>query len=126
MPNGYGATLGPMHRRLLLQSLAAAPLAAVPTAAAPKIVVTDLEIFQVKVNHRGNWVLPRLRTNAGITGIGDASHGKDDVVLTLLRRFFERIKGRSIFDIEWLRGQAEVEVKETGIPAAIALSGIEQ
>ena len=88
--------------------------------------MTDLEVFQVKVNHRGNWVLPRLRTNAGITGIGDASHGRDELVLTLLGRFFERMKGRSIFDIEWLRAQAEAEIKENGVAAAVALSGIEQ
>ena len=115
-----------MHRRLLLQSLAAAPLAAVPAAAAAKIVVTDLEIFQVKVNHRGNWVLPRVRTNTGLTGIGDASHGKDDLVVTLLRQFFDRLKGRSIFDIEWLREQAQPAIKENGIPGAIAFSGLEQ
>lgn len=116
-----------MDRRRLLQTLALTPVAAASSATeAAKIVVTDLEVFQVKVNHRGNWVLPRLRTNAGITGIGDASHGRDELVLTLLGRFFERMKGRSIFDIEWLRGQAEAEIKESGVAAAVALSGIEQ
>src|SRR4249920_3764717 len=117
-----------MDRRRLLQTLALTPLAATAPAAteAAKIVVADLEVFQVKVNHRGNWVLPRLRTNAGITGIGDASHGRDELVLKLLSRFFERMKGRSIFDIEWLRGQAEAEIKESGVAAAVALSGIEQ
>ena len=115
-----------MHRRLLLQSLAAAPLAAVPSAAASKIVVTDLEIFQVNVNHRGNWVLPRVRTNSDLTGIGDASHGKDDLVVTLLRQFFDWLKGRSIFDIEWLREQAQPAIRENGIPGAIAFSGLEQ
>src|SRR5437667_8947979 len=116
-----------MNRRQLVQSLALTPLAVTAAAAADaaKIVVTDLEIFQVKVNHRGNWVLPRLRTSTGLTGIGDASHGRDDVVLDLLRRFFERLKGRSIFDIEWLREQAQPEIKEKGIPAAIAFSGLE-
>jgi galactonate dehydratase len=104
------------------------PLAATARGAAPaaKIIVTDLEIFQIKVNHRGNWVLVRIRTNTGLTGIGDASHGRDDLVLTLLRKFFDQIKGRSIFELEWLRGQAEGDVKQNGVPAAIALSGIEQ
>ena len=114
-----------MYRRRVLQSLALTPFAA---AAPPPsgITVTDLEIFQVKVNHRGNWVLPRLRTSTGLTGIGDASHGHDDVVLGLLQRFFGMLKGRSIFDIEWLREQAQPEIKKTGIPAAIAFSGLEQ
>jgi galactonate dehydratase len=117
-----------MERRRLLQSLALSPLAATARAAAPaaKMVVTELEIFQVKVNHRGNWVLLRMHTNTGLTGIGEASHGAENSVLTLLNKFFGRIKGRSVFDIEWLRGQAETDVKENGVSAAIALSGIEQ
>ena len=90
------------------------------------MTVTDLEIFQVKVNRRGNWVLPRLRTSSGITGIGDASHGKEETVVTLMRRFFERLKGRSINDIEWLRHEVEPEIKAGGVSAAVALSGLEQ
>src|ERR1044072_1362565 len=117
-----------MERRRLLQSLALTPLAAAVrgAASASRIVATDLEIFQVKVNHRGNWVLVGMRTSTGLTGIGDASHGRDEMVLTLLRKFFDRIKGRSVFDIEWLRGQAAAEIKDHGVAAAVALSGIEQ
>jgi galactonate dehydratase len=117
-----------MNRRRLLQSLALPPLAAATrgAAASTKITVADLEIFQVKVNHRGNWILVRLRTNTGLTGIGEASHGGDEGVVGLLHKFFDRMQGRSIFDLEWLRSQAEPEVKESGVTAAIALSGIEQ
>jgi galactonate dehydratase len=117
-----------MERRRLLQSLVLTPLAATARAAAPsaKIVAADLEIFQVKVNHRGNWLLLRMHTNTGLTGIGDASHGHDDTVLALVRKFFDKLKGRSVFDLEWLRGQAEAEIKESGPTGAIALSGIEQ
>src|SRR5689334_12821650 len=99
-----------MKRRKLLQSVALAPFAgASPAAAAEaaKIAVTELEIFHLKVNHRGNWVLPRLRTNVGLTGIGEASHGKDEQVIPLLRRLFERLRGRGIFEIEWLRKEAD-------------------
>jgi galactonate dehydratase len=117
-----------MNRRQIFP-LALTPLAAAapaPPASSAKITVTDLEIFQLTVNHRGNWVLPRLRTNTGLTGIGDASHGHDDVVLGVLRQFFTLLKGRSIFDLEWLREQAQPEIKKTGVPAAIAFSGLEQ
>jgi len=107
-----------------LGSLAAAPPALAAEAA--KITVTDLEIFTVKVNRRGNWVLTRMRTSAGVHGIGEASHGKDDQVVTLLRRFFERLKGRGIFDIEWLREAVKSEVAQNGASAAVALSGLEQ
>jgi galactonate dehydratase len=119
-----------MRRRRFLQSLALIPgaAAAQPDRDAAKITVTGLEIFTVKVNARGNWILTRLSTSAGITGIGDASHNApDEERIRYLRQFFELIKGRSIFDIEWLRTAAEPEIFK-GRPgaASVALSGIEQ
>ena len=62
-----------MERRRLLQSLALGSLAATPalTAEAARITVTNLEIFTVKVNRRGNWLLTRLGTSAGVQGIGE-------------------------------------------------------
>ncbi len=114
-----------MNRRRLLQTLSLAPFAGLP-AFATRITVADLEIFQVKVNRRGNWVLTRLRTSSGVHGIGEASHGKDEQVITYLRRFADRLKGRSIFDIEWLRDSAKPDIAEGGASAAVALSGIEQ
>src|SRR6266851_4892474 len=103
-----------MRRRRVLQSLALIPAVAI---AAPenrdvsKITVTGLEVFKVKVNARGNWMLTRLSTSAGITGIGDASHsGSDEERMRYLKQFFELLKGRSIYDIEWLRWTAEREI----------------
>lgn len=115
-------------RRQLLQSLIAAPLAAAaPDPRAAGITVTGLEIFRVHVNRRGDWLLTRLSTSAGVTGIGDASHGgSDDAKVALIRRFFELFKGRSIFDIERPRTAAEPEIARRGSVAAIALSSLEQ
>src|SRR5260370_40984813 len=99
-----------MGRRRLLQSLALAPaaVAAPPDRDVARITVTGLEIFTVKVNQRGNWMLTRISTSAGITGIGDASHGgPDDERARYLKQFFELLKGRRIYDIEWLRTEAE-------------------
>ena len=118
-----------MHRRRILQTLAAAPLAATAAAAPREIAalkVTGLETFRVKVNRRGDWLLVRLQTNDGLTGIGDASHGRDDSTEPLIRQLFDRLKGRGIFDIEWLRREAQSLVRERGVPAAVALSGLEQ
>ena len=118
-----------MRRRHLLQSLALSPvLASAADRAAAKITVTGLEIFTVKVNARGNWVLARVNTSAGITGIGDASHaGTDEEKVRYLKQFFELIKGRGIFDIEPLRAMAEPEIfKGRSGAAAVSLSGIEQ
>src|SRR5262245_7079620 len=118
-----------MERRRLLKSFAFGSLAAATPALAAdatRITVTELEIFTVKVNRRGNWLFTRLRTNAGVHGTGEASHGNDALVVTLLRRYFERLKGRGIFDIEWLREGVQAEIAEHGVSAAVALSGLEQ
>ncbi len=104
------------------------PLAA---AAAPaevaRVRVTGLETFRVKVNRRGDWVLARVQTSAGVSGLGDASHGgADDRVIALLGAFFERVKGRGIFEIERLRAEAQEEIARQGRAAAVALSALEQ
>src|SRR6185436_6760881 len=99
-----------MQRRHLLQSLALTPaaMAAPPDRDVAKITVTGLEIHTVKVNRRGNWMITRLQTSAGLTGIGDASHGgADEERRRYLQQFFELMKGRSIYDIEYLRTAAE-------------------
>ena len=62
-------------RRQVLQSVPFAPLALSRMEAADtrRTVIEFFEIFRVKVNQRGNWVLVRVRTNNGLTGVGDAS-----------------------------------------------------
>ena len=85
-----------MERRQLLQSFAFGSLAAATpalAAEAARITVTDLDIFTVKVNRRGNWLFTRLRTSAGVHGIGEASHGKDELVVKLLRQILRPAQG---------------------------------
>lgn len=116
-------------RRRVLQSIALAPFALSSAEAADtrRTVVESLEVFRVKVNQRGNWVLVRVRTNNGLTGIGDASHGGSDAAkLDLIPRFFEHIKGRSVTDVEWLRTRSEPAVLKGGTAAAVAMSSLEQ
>ena len=104
-----------------------ATLAAGGAQAAANITAGDLEIFVVHVNARGNWVIARLRSSAGVTGIGEASHGKNDALtVRYLRDFAALLKGRSIFDIEWLREQVKPHIAEGGTSAASALSALEQ
>ncbi len=95
---------------------------------ARNVTITGLETFRVHVNRRGNWVLFRMQTSDGLTGIGDASHGgRDDFkVINLGKQFLEAMIGRSIFDIEHLRKVTHPEVANTGRPAAVALGGLEQ
>ena len=105
-------------RRSLLQAFPLLPgLALAQPASAPKATVTGLEIFRVHVNQRGDWVIVRLRTSAGVTGIGDASQSGDDPrMLQFLQQLFEAIKGRSIYEIERLRGLGVAEAKRSGPP----------
>lgn len=116
-------------RRSLLQSLGLAPLALaapIPREAA-KLTVTGLETFRLKVNHRGDWVIARLLTSGGIAGLGDASHGGADAeTIALMRQYLERLKGRGVFDIEWLRQWGAQEIARRGKVAAVAISALEQ
>ena len=119
-------------RRTLLQTLTSLPLAAFAAETrAPKVTVTGLEIFRVKVNRRGDWMIARLQTSAGVTGIGDASQsgntlGNDVRMLEFLHQFFDRLKGRSIYDVEFLRSIGMPEAERSKLPAAVAMSALEQ
>ena len=103
---------------MLLPSLRGAPRQA---------TIARLEIFRLKVNARGNWIIARLTTDSGVQGIGDASQGgADEDVAAYLDRFFQLLKGRSVHDIEWLRQAAEPEIAQDGLRAAVAQSALEQ
>ena len=121
-----------MNRRSVLQGLASSPLALTDKFAGsqtglPKLTVESLEVFQVKVNRRGNWTIARLNTSGGISGLGDASQsGKDDQTLVYLKQFSDLLRGRSIFDVEWLRKVTAPVIAQYGVPAAVAASALEQ
>ncbi len=115
-------------RRSVLQSLPFFPLAAFAAdTRSPKVTVSGLEIFRVHVNRRGDWVIARLRTGAGLTGLGDASQsGNDEGAIRFVRQFFEGMKGRSVYDVEFLRGIGMKEAERSKLPAAVAMSALEQ
>ena len=117
-----------MNRRCFAAAVAASPWAGAQSREAGRVTVTGLEVFSVKVNRRGNWVLARIQTSAGVTGAGDASHGRpsDAATIGFLRSFFERLRGRGIFEFERLRKECEPEVLANPNAAATALSALDQ
>lgn len=85
-------------------------------------VVESIEVSRIRVNHRGNWLLLRIKASNGLTGLGDASHGGDETAqLQAIQKLFAELKGRSIYDVEWLRS-CPVSDRVT----ATALSALEQ
>ncbi|MDX2179187.1 MAG: mandelate racemase/muconate lactonizing enzyme family protein [Bryobacteraceae bacterium] len=93
--------------------------------ARPNLTIERLEIFEVKVNRRGNWLLARLTASGGVTGLGDASHGPK-TSRAFLEELFALVRGRSAFDIEWLRAEADSLVRQRGYHSAVAVSAFEQ
>ncbi|MBI1357828.1 MAG: hypothetical protein GC160_26120 [Acidobacteria bacterium] len=107
--------------------LAACAPAPAPDRNAMAIKITGVEIFRIEVNSRGPWCVIRVQTDAGLTGIGDASHsGKDDPAIGKIKEYAEVVKRGSIFDIEALRAYAHPQYKEGGRAVSCALSALEQ
>jgi hypothetical protein len=126
-----------MNRREALAALAAAiaaraPILTAQAAPAPareqgKHLLDRFEVFRVRVNQRGDWVLLRTRTSSGLSGLGDCSHSGDDLkVLALLNQYERELRERSIFSVEDLRQWSRPEIAMHGRPAVVAVSAIEQ
>ena len=88
-----------------------------------KIKSVETEI--VHVNHRGNWLFVKLYAEDGTTGIGEASHGRDDEqVRQLIQSLESALTGWNVFDLEAFR-QRFFRNSE-GHSYHTAISGIEQ
>jgi galactonate dehydratase len=114
----------------MLGGLAAAALSS-PTAFATEEkqgpVVESLDVSQVRVNHRGDWLLVRTKASNGLKGLGDASHGgASKQQVEWIQKLFAGLKGRSIYDVEWLRQSAAEDLQSAPRLAATALSALEQ
>jgi galactonate dehydratase len=103
--------------------------------AAPRLRVTGIELLPVRATERTVWLIVRVRTDVGLTGLGEASDAfgfanttKQDAARmeSELHRFFGLIEGKSPLDIGAYRQQAERLVTEGGLVSATAYSAIEQ
>lgn len=97
--------------------------------------VSGFDLLPVRATERTVWLIVRVRTNAGLTGLGEASDAfgfanttKQDAARmeSALRGFFELIDGKSPLEIGAFRQQAEPAVAKGGLVAATAFSAIEQ
>lgn len=122
-----------MKRRTVLRMAGALPFlsAGAVRAESARLTIDRLEVFQIHVNRRGNWILPRLTTASGVSGLGDASQSLNDAqCLTYLKQFADLMKGRPALDVEWFRRAVAPTLAKTGAygrtPAAVAASALEQ
>ena len=120
-----------MKRRTFFPALAVGSVTACSTAplapAGGAIRITGVEVFPIRVNSRGGWVIIRLLTDAGLTGLGDISHsGRGDQAVGKLHEYVELMKGRSVYEIEWLRRRTWPEYAEFRRATSCAFSAIEQ
>ena len=117
--------------RLLRRSflpLLSVPLGRAAAQAARDVKVSGMEVFRVRVNARGNWILVRLKTSHGLTGIGEASHGlSDESTLDLLRKLYPLIEGRPVTEVAaYLQAAGRLIRAEPGQHRAAAMSALEQ
>jgi len=127
------------RRALLSAALAVAggSIAAWPAGvrAAPRLRVTGFELLPVRATGRTVWLLVRLRTDAGLTGLGEASDAfgfanttKEDAARmeAELRGFFRLIEGKSPLEMGSYRQAGEPLAMRGGLVSATAYSAIEQ
>ena len=128
-----------MNRRALLSigAKAAAGAALFPRLleAAPKLRVTTFELLPMRATARTVWLFVRLGTDAGITGLGEASDAfgfantsqQNAVQMEKeLRAFFRLVEGKSPLEIAAYRQAGEKLATGRGLIPATAYSAVEQ
>jgi galactonate dehydratase len=128
-----------MNRRSLLaigaKAAAAAVLCPRVLDAAPKLRVTTLELLPMRATERTVWLFVRLGTDAGLTGLGEASDAfgfantsqKNAAQMEAeLRAFFRLAEGKSPLEIAAYRRDGERLATGRGLIPATAYSAIEQ
>jgi galactonate dehydratase len=87
--------------------------------------IIDIEPVVVRVNHRGDWVFLCVHTDAGITGLGEASHsGNGALLIATVAAWKQQLVGTSPLKIEAI--WHKLARFDGGRIAHTALSGIEQ
>jgi galactonate dehydratase len=120
------------RRGLLASSL---PLWLARLRAAPNLRVRGFELIPVRATERTVWLIVRLRTDQGLSGLGEASDAfgfanttKQDAMRmeSELRTFFGLVEGKSPLDVEAYRQKAEPIAAAGRLVPATAYGAIEQ
>lgn len=111
------------RRQFLLFSLAA------------RARLTRVELIPVRATERTVWLIARLHSDAGVSGLGEASDAFGFAGTSVadagrmqaeLDGFFSLLRGRAPSDIEWFRKAARERAKAGGLVTATAFSALEQ
>ncbi len=121
-------------RRAFLASSLLSPVL-LPLRAAPNLRVTGFELIPVRATYRTVWLIVRLTTDRGLTGLGEASDAFGYANTTKqnalrmeseLGRFFSLIQGKSPLDVEAYRQKGKPIAAAGGLIPATAYGAIEQ
>jgi galactonate dehydratase len=97
--------------------------------------ITGFDFIPVRATERTVWLFIRLRTAAGLTGLGEASDAFGysntsradlDRMRQILSQFYALIDGRSALEIERFRHAGWAMAKQGGLPTATAFCAFEQ
>jgi galactonate dehydratase len=105
------------------------------TLAAPRLRVVGFELLPIRATERTVWLMVRLQTDAGLTGLGEASDAfgfanttnQDAARMEAeLRAFCGLVDGKSPLAIGEYRRQGEPLAVKGGLVSATAYSAVEQ
>ncbi len=87
--------------------------------------IISISTLVIRVNHRGDWLHVVVETDAGISGIGEASHSSNDALcVAVIAQFAQRLVGADPRQIARIRQM--LRHKDGGRVYNTALSGLEQ
>jgi galactonate dehydratase len=84
-----------------------------------------MAVFVIRATHRTNWIFVQLKTNRGLTGLGEASLGRR-AEAPELAQLFELVREQSPFEISKYRERGWNLAKSGDLSLATAFSAIEQ
>ena len=93
--------------------------------------ITGVRVLEIEASRRGSWILVEVRTDSGLTGIGEASQsGNDRLVRESLLQLGERLAGADPTQPEviWerLTRSSDIFAEGAGRVAATAVSAVDQ